>query len=188
MRDYEHVLLPCGICGKKIDRLFIGLPDATRSLPMELIEFCEYPVHQDCLAHWEHRLTFSKAYFEDSNKRWQDQVFRRHILAKSDTWMLVTGPRGPHITEDTKRDMVEVTLQLAGLQNDTINPVSVSVTLKEWPFRLYCLWDHWTRYIRSGYRTHYIHEILCTIDPIVAEIRTIASTTEALRDLLDRQN
>jgi hypothetical protein len=188
MSDYENIILPCGICGQKIDRLYIGLPDGGRTLPEHLFKFCECPVHQDCLVRWEHRLGFSNANFHDFSQLLRDNILRGHILIQTDSWVLSTGRRGPHITPNMKKDYADLTLQLAELQVDTVNPLFVSVLLRDWPFRLYCLWDQWTSYIGGGYRRKYIDQILVAIDVIVAEVRTFASTTEALDNLLHRQN
>lgn len=150
---------PCAICGQRLDRAYTATSGCAFDSKHPLWEYCDAPLHLDCLERWPQREQFSRGYFDatvDSRRQGYG-----HLLAQAKSWVLVCGPRW-----------------------NTGLPYFAEVRLIDWPFRLYSKWEDWSDYIGGRYREALEGAALAAADRVMAEVREIAPDGSALSQLL----
>lgn len=149
----------CAICGERLDRAYTATSGCAFSSGHPLWEYCDAPLHLDCLEDWPHREEFSRGYFESAVESCQQGY--GHLLSQTESWVLVCGPSCN-----------------MGL------PYFAEVRLTDWPFRLYSKWKDWSTYVGGGYRERLEGAGLVAADRVITEVRQIAPDGSALSELL----
>jgi hypothetical protein len=153
----------CSLCQQAIEESEAGICTwgVPFSPPHPLYQFCESPLHLACLADWPQREEFSRGYYEMF--RYGHEIGIGHILAQGPTWFLSCGPCGP----DER-------------------PHYSQIVLAEWPIRLKMDgWDGWVSFLSGGFEGNLAGRCLAAAQAVVAQVRAIAATQEALDALHD---
>ena len=150
---------PCAICGRMdLNRPFTATSGCAFPENDELWRYCDAPLHLDCLARWENRVRFSRAYFD----MWRDAAKSGmgFVLREGSDWMLRCGPAKPSQA-----------------------PHYAEIDLVEWPMRLYSKWGEWAENIARGFCQGLSGPALQAAEHAVAEVRAIAPDQAALSAL-----
>ena len=146
----------CAICEGPLDRPYTATSGVAFAPGHPLYEYCDAPLHLDCLAIWPDREEFSRGYFLGAlASHWRGRGTVLHATAR---WYLGCGPGG--------------------------KPQYAVVRLRDWPFRLYSPWADWTAFVEGDYRDDLMGSALEAAHEVIAEVRRQAATLEALEALL----
>lgn len=80
----------CAICDEKLDRPFLTTSGVAFVPGHPLFEFCDAPLHFDCVEAWPSRIEFSEAYFRLVLE--YHEAGHGYLLKKKDDWFFSTGP------------------------------------------------------------------------------------------------
>lgn len=150
---------PCAICGETdLNRPFTATSGCAFPPSDELWRFCDAPLHLDCLAGWDQRVRFSRAYFD----MWREAARNGMglVLREGNGWMLRCGPSMPGEA-----------------------PYYAEIDLVEWPIRLYSRWNDWTESLSGGFVRELVGPALHAVERAIAEVRAIAPDARTLAAL-----
>jgi len=152
-------LIKCPICGEgfKDARAYTGTSGVVFSPPHHLYEYCDAGLHLDCLEKWEHRIEFSKGYFEQHKENFKSMGT---LLYEGKDWILGCGPAPMDKT-----------------------PYYVEIDLLDWPCRLYSNWDNWDVFLKSGYKKDLDLGVLDKAQNVIELVRGIVPNLIALTEL-----
>jgi hypothetical protein len=145
----------CAICRGALDRPYTatwGVPFASNP---RLWEYCDAPVHFDCLSSWADRVEFSRGYFVSSLATYWSNYGT--LLSATAEWFLACGPAAPDE-----------------------NPYFAEVRLATWPFRLYSRWSEWDAYVDGGFREDLVGPALDAAEAVMVQVHKEVPSVEAL--------
>jgi hypothetical protein len=148
----------CAICNSKLDRPYTATSGIAPDIEADLFEFCDAPLHLDCLETWPHRDAFARAYFVAAVRFHEHPL--RGVLLRTDTLALVTGPAPRGQTPDY-----------------------AAIHLRDWPLQLYSKWNAWTSFVDGGFRTGWSGQALHAATEAVRVVAAVAPDLAALRAL-----
>ncbi|MFP2905499.1 hypothetical protein ACLESD_10645 [Pyxidicoccus sp. 3LFB2] len=159
-----HEQSRCAICHDLAQsRPFIATSGVVFPPTDALWEFCDAPLHQDCLATWEHRLRFARGYFDCT----REAVLKGHglLLLEGEGWLLHCGPP---VSEALLRGAGASPL-FQGVQPG--EPFFAEVVLAEWPGDLHTHWNDWPGYAAGAFREGLVGALLHGAEAVMAQVR-----------------
>jgi hypothetical protein len=148
----------CAICRRALDRPYTATSGVAFLINPRLLEYCDAPLHLDCLAGWADREEFSRGYFVSSLATYWSNYGT--LLNARAEWFLGCGPAAPG--ED---------------------PYFAQVVLASWPFPLYSKWDEWDAYVAGGFRRELVGPALDAADAVMVQVRDKVPSLEVLKAL-----
>ena len=149
----------CAICHGLLDRPYTATSGVAFPPNHALFQYCDAPLHLDCLETWPDRREFSRGYFLNALATdWRGG--HGTVLRARERWFLASGPHS------------------AG------TPSYIRLVLRDWPFKLYSGWADWDAFIEGLYRGDLGGKARLAVDEVMAEVRLAAPTLEALEKLL----
>ena len=149
----------CAICRGELDRPYManrGLPPFTSTPHLE--PYYDAPLHLDCLPGWSYREEYFREYAARGLfARWRGAGT---LLGVTPDWLLFCKPR----FEDRALDVVVV-------------------DFATWPFRPRTTWSEWETFIHGGYRDQTAPPQSDVVDAVMAQVRELAPTLDALQSL-----
>ncbi len=166
----------CAICrDTDLNRPFIATSGIAFPPTDALWKFCDAPLHQDCLATWEHRIRFARGYFERAREAvWRNQGL---LLLEGPGWFLRCG--GP-LSEDLLRRAGAAPLFNGARAGE---PFFAEVRLAEWPKALYTRWNDWPEYAAGAFRQGLVGALLHAADAVMAQVQPLVPDMASLKEL-----
>jgi hypothetical protein len=147
----------CAICRTGLDRPYIAT-SGTVDVEPRLLEFCDAPLHLDCLATWPDRVALARAYFEAEIEH--HAVPPCAILHRGTDVALVAGESLPGAT-----------------------PYYVTVCLRDWPLALGARWHGWAGFVGGEFDAGLSGEALAAVASAMRVVRALAPDLAALEAL-----
>lgn len=171
-----HAQSRCAICdGAAMDRPFIATSGVAFPPTDALWRFCDAPLHQDCLATWEHRGRFARGYFERVRESvWKDQGL---LLLEGEGWFLHCGPP---LSEELLRRAGSSSLFNGARQGE---PFFAEVLFTAWPKALHTRWNAWPEYTAGAFRQGLVGELLHAAEAVMAQVQRLVPDMAALNEL-----
>ncbi|TQF11150.1 hypothetical protein FJV41_35755 [Myxococcus llanfairpwllgwyngyllgogerychwyrndrobwllllantysiliogogogochensis] len=130
----------------------------------ELSRFSDARLHLDCLARWEHRIRFSRGYYDLArDEAPTGRTLQRLLLAEGDNWVFMTSTIG---RRDVRREPTSLTIQLA-----------------DWPVQLYFLAAMWPAPLTRRLRSKRVGDVWEVADEAMNQIIQLAPDMAALREM-----
>jgi hypothetical protein len=149
----------CALCHGALDRPFTATSGFPFAPDTRLFAYYDAPLHLDCLATWEDREEYSRAYFvRDLFGPWSGS---RPLLNAAPDWFLACGP--------------------AGFGE---GPCFIEVRLASWPIRLYSRWSEWGVHVAGGFRTRLSGAALDAANAVMAQVQPLVPSLEAIESIL----
>jgi hypothetical protein len=138
-------------------------------------KFGDAPLHQDCLATWEHRIRFARGYFDRAREGvWKDQGL---LLLEGEGWFLRCGPP---LSEELLRRYSASPLFSGARPGE---PYFAEVRIAEWPKVLYTPWNKWPEYAAGGFRQGLVGELLHAAEAVMAQVQPLVPDMASLNEL-----
>ena len=150
----------CPICEAHLGEPYLSTSGIAFPKDHELWRYCDTALHQSCLEKWPKRKEFAEGYYRAAVSAAQNGY--GVLLLEGDDWLLACG-----------RPVADNP------------PVYVEVRLREWPLRLYSLWENWLNFVGDGYRTGLTGETLWAASKCMREVRRIAPDAHMLALMLE---
>lgn len=180
----------CSLCGRALDRPFMGLSWFRGNLPQEILVYGDSIMHVDCFDDWEHRLQFSEGAFTHKLELWHKSGSSRgYVLLQFENTALICGPIGSHTVGATPL-VAEIMRQMSGWRADASAPLFTEVILRDWDLELRSNWYDWDEFINGGYKRQLEGLSLkskAQIDSIIDDIRKDIPNLESLWKKLNEQ-
>jgi hypothetical protein len=166
----------CAICdAAALDRPFIATSGLAFPPTDALWKFCDAPLHQDCLAAWEHRIRFARRYFDRAYEAvWKDQGL---LLLEGEGWFLHCGPP---LSEELLRRAGSSPLFKDARPGE---PFFAEVRLAEWPKVLHAPWNEWPEYAAGSFRQGLVGELLHAANDVMAQVQLLVPDRASLKEL-----
>lgn len=153
----------CAICDGSLDRPYTATSGVPFAVDRRLLDYCDAPLHLDCLATWEDREEYSRAYFVSGLfARWSGFGT---LLKAAPEWFLACGPTA--FGE---------------------GPCFVEVRLATWPIRIYSRWSEWGAHVAGGFRTRLDGAALSAANAVMAQVRPLVPSLAALESVLAKRS
>lgn len=151
----------CPICNERLDRPCTATSGVVFPPEHPLWDYCDAPLHFDCLAIWPHRVEFSEGYFHSEIEACESGY--GHLLIKETNWVLTCGPAFI----------------------DSL-PYCAVIYLREWPFRLYSRWGEWDSFVTGEFRNNLIGTALAAAEQTMVEVVKVVPNLSALTALFKK--
>jgi hypothetical protein len=149
----------CAICDGALDRPYTATSGVAFPPDHPLWEFCDAPLHVDCLARWPDREEFSRGYC------WQALL-----------WVWEGNGTLLHVARDWF-------LACHRILRGEEHPRFASVRLATWPTGLSARWGEWDAFVAGGYAGDLAGPELAAADAAMAEVRVAVPSLRALAAL-----
>ena len=157
----------CSLCGGELDRPFLSTSGCAFPETHRLWQYCDAPLHIDCLQDWPDRIEFCSAYYRQR----LDQYAREgwYVLATGDGWFCgKTSPYPGTIFAAGDGDLVEIRVE-------------------DWPIRFLAHISRWSEFIRGDWHdsASNLHSYaFARAQIVIAEAKTLIPDTQALYKLI----
>lgn len=127
-------------------------------MPIELLKFCDAPLHFHCLETWPHREAFSEASYEANVP--SDTGGLAVTMLRSTRWALVSARTVPGRL-----------------------PPYADVRLRDWPFRMTSSWKSWNTFVGGRFRKGLAGVAVDVAESVMATVRADVPDVESLTAL-----
>jgi hypothetical protein len=157
----------CPLCNEQLDRPSLATSGCAFPQGHRLWQFCDAPMHIDCLQDWPDRVEFCSAYYRQR----LDQYTRERwpILATGDGWFLgMALPYPGTVYADLDEDIVEIRVE-------------------DWPISFQADAHEWSEFMAGEWQSsaEHLHSYaLARAQVVIAQVRHAVPDTNALYRLI----
>ena len=154
----------CPICNNRLAKPYTVTSGVVFARTHPLWQFCDAPLHFDCLETWPSRIEFSEGYFNAVLQHYQTGSGGFLLIQEKD-WLFAAGPVGKNG-----------------------HPLYVDIRFREWPVRLYSRWQDYDQFVAGGFREGLAGSALQLAEQTMRIVIQAAPDLAALSHLLHKLN
>jgi hypothetical protein len=159
----------CAICKEPLDRPALATSGCAFPRSHRLFEYCDAPIHIDCLNDWPDRVEFSEAYYVQRYQQFRREGF--WVLAEASDWFVGYIPPNQFELMLGQEDLVEV-------------------RVRDWPFVLWGHAEHWTEFLAGTWQQgqEELHGMArARAEVVVREVAKALPNTEVIVAAINRR-